>query len=133
MQKQRAVKRRDHTTVNGIQPSYRRLVTPAFYSVESNFENCLGKGLWGFLRQIVPNATLDSPVLVLACEFLGVGTRLWVRRSIGITLYGDGRHRDDERFRKSFVDLIVLGLASGQADSPATIVDRDSDLIRIIE
>jgi hypothetical protein len=32
----------------------------------------LGKGVRGFLRQIVPDAALDDPVGVFAGEFLGV-------------------------------------------------------------
>jgi hypothetical protein len=38
------------------------------------FDNSFGKGLRGFLRQIVPDAALDDAVRIFACEFLGVGT-----------------------------------------------------------
>ena len=54
-------------------------------------------------------------------------------RTIGIALHRDGRHGDDRRFRKSLVQIVVLGLALGEADSPAIIVDCDGDLIRIIQ
>src|SRR4051794_8452882 len=33
----------------------------------------LGKGLWGFLRQVVPDTSRDDPMLVLTREFLSVG------------------------------------------------------------
>src|ERR1700684_1432916 len=53
--------------------------------------------------------------------------------TIGIALEGDGRHRDDRRFSKALVQIVVFGFAFGQADSPAIIVDYDGDVIRIIE
>ena len=37
-----------------------------------DIDHGLGKGLGGFLRQIVPNAARDIPVLILALEFLDV-------------------------------------------------------------
>jgi len=45
----------------------------------------LGKGLRSFLRQIVPDAALDKSVRIFAREFLGIGTGVRMRRTIGIT------------------------------------------------
>ena len=53
-----------------------------------------GEGLWGFLRQIVPDAALDDPVLIFAGELLGIGAGLRVRRAIGVALHRDRRHGD---------------------------------------
>jgi len=45
----------------------------------------LGKGLRGFLRQIVSDTVLDQPMLVLAGKFLGVsaGVRVWRALPLG--------------------------------------------------
>jgi hypothetical protein len=50
----------------------------------------LGKGLRGFLGQIVSDAACDVAVRVFAGEFFGIGTGIRVRSTVGITLHGDG-------------------------------------------
>ena len=35
----------------------------------TDIDDRLGKGAWGFLRQVMSNATLDDPVLIRASEF----------------------------------------------------------------
>jgi hypothetical protein len=47
-------------------------------SICSGLEGGFSEGLWNFLRQIVPDAACDEPMLVLAGEFL----RLRVRSGI---------------------------------------------------
>ena len=76
---------------------------------------------------------LDNSVCIFAREFLGICTSFRVWSTIGITFERDGRHRDNGRFRKSPVQIVVFGFAFGQADSPAIIMDYDGDVIRIIE
>ena len=54
-------------------------------------------------------------------------------RTIGIALHGDGRHGDNWTFGKPLVQIVVLGFALGDANSPAVIMDHDSDVIRVVE
>src|SRR5205823_13881140 len=55
----------------------------------------LRKGLGRLLRQIVPDAARDGPMRILAREFLSIGAAVWMWRTIGITLEGNGGHADD--------------------------------------
>jgi hypothetical protein len=63
-------------------------------------EDGFSEGLWNFLRQIVPDAAYDELMLVLAGEFLRLGSGVWVWGAIRITLERDGRHRDDRKLGK---------------------------------
>lgn len=86
-----------------------------------------------FLWQIVPNATLDEPVFIFACEFFGVGSGLGVRRAIGITFHSDRRHADYRPLGQTIFKLVILLLSFSQADAPTVIVNYDLDVIGIIE
>jgi hypothetical protein len=55
-------------------------------------DDCFSEGLRSFLRQVVPDAALDRPVLVSARKFLGIGGGVRVRRTVGVTFEGDGGH-----------------------------------------
>src|SRR5215212_6450860 len=68
------------------------LLASGSFGVTVDFDDSFGKGLRGFLRQIVPNAALDDPVRIFAREFLGIGTGVRVGCSIGITFKGNGEH-----------------------------------------
>ena len=92
-----------------------------------------GKGLRRFLRQIVPDAARDQPVRIFAREFLGIGTRVRMRRAIGIAFEGDGGHRDDRAFGKPLVQIVIFRLAFSQSEPPAIVMDHDGDMIRIVE
>src|SRR3974377_676622 len=92
-----------------------------------------GKILWGFLRQVVPDAAGDRPVRVLPGELLGIGTRIRVRGAVGITFQGNRRHGNNRTFGKPIFQLVVFRLAFGQTETPAIIVDHDADVIRVIE
>jgi len=98
-----------------------------------NLDHCLRECLWSFLGQIVPNAALDDPMCIFARELLGVGTGVRVWRPVSVTFKGDGRYPNDGEFRKALVQIVVLGFALGQSDSPTIIVDHDADMIWIIE
>jgi hypothetical protein len=52
------------------------------YSKAIDVDDSLGKGLRGFLKQIVPYAALDDPVLVFSRELLGIGTALQMRSAV---------------------------------------------------
>src|ERR687893_1317647 len=92
-------------------------------SMAIGFDYGFGKGLRGFLRQVVPDAALDKPVLVPAREFLRVGTRVRVRCAIRITFEGNGGHRDHREFGKPPFQLGVFRLAFGQTEPPSIVMD----------
>jgi hypothetical protein len=63
----------------------------------------LGKSLRRLLRQIVPNAAGDDPVLVLDGEKLAIGRVIRiVRRAIGIAFKADRRNGDGRTFEYAF-------------------------------
>src|SRR5262249_11440731 len=93
----------------------------------------LGERLWRFLRKVVTDAARDQPVLIFSREFLLVGTRVGMRRAIGVAFEGDGRHGDDRSLGESLFNLVGLGLALSQCEPPAIIMDRDGDMIRVLE
>ena len=76
---------------------------------------------------------VDDPVRIFAREFLGVGTGVRVRRTIGIAFKGDGGHGDDRTFGKPLFQIVIFRLAFSQAEPPAVIMDHDGDMIRIVE
>src|SRR5689334_13644805 len=86
-----------------LAPRLRSWITPSSNgSIIIHVHDSLGKGLRRFLRQIMPDAALDSPVRIFAGEFLSVRTRVRMRRAIGITFKGDGGHGDHRKFGKRF-------------------------------
>ena len=68
---------------------------PSLRDIGVDVGDGLGEGLRGFLRQIVPDATVDDPVRIFAREFLGIGARVRVWCAVGVTFEGDCRHGDD--------------------------------------
>src|ERR1700693_6347860 len=83
----------------------------------------LGKGLWSFFGQIVPDASLESPACMSAREFLGIGTRVRVRCTISVTFKGNGGQGDDRPFGKPLIQIVILRLAFSQVEPPAIIMD----------
>jgi hypothetical protein len=77
----------------------------------------------------VPNTALDGPVRIFAGELLGIGTGVCVRRTVRVTLKGDGGHGDGRTFGKPLFEVVVFRLALGQVQPPAIIVDGNSDVI----
>lgn len=112
-----------------VEKTRRRRRRSNFGDVEHGF----GKGLRVFLRQIVPYAALDRPVLVFAGEFLRVGAWIRVGRAIGVAFKGDRRHGDDRTFGKPLFQIVVFRLAFSEPEPPAVIVDHDGDVIGIVE
>ena len=80
-------------------------------SIAVDFDDCLGKGLGGFLRQIVSNAAFDGPVGIFAREFLGVGARLRMWCTIGVTFEGDGGDADGRTCGKLPFQIVIFRLA----------------------
>src|SRR5262245_50073303 len=56
-----------------------------------------------------------------------------MRRAIGVTFESNGRHGYDGTFRKSLFQIVELRFAFGEVEPPAVVMDRDSDVIRIVE
>src|ERR1700733_6346634 len=92
-----------------------------------------GESLRSLLRQVVPDTALDDPVLVLAGEFAGVGAGVRVRRAVGVSLQGDGRHGDGRKDGELPLQVVVSRFPFAQAEPPPVIVDHDRDVIRVIE
>ena len=93
----------------------------------------LGKGLRRFLRQVMPHAAGDRPVLVFAGEHLGVGRGFRMRRAIGIALESDGRHCDRRKFGQPLFQMIIFRLTFGKAEPSAIVMDDDIDMIWVVE
>src|SRR5262245_44751169 len=72
--------------------AYRARWLPAFHSKLSGVDDSFGKGLRGFLGQIVPDTAGDSPMFVWARELLRVGARVRVRGAIRIAFERNGGH-----------------------------------------
>ena len=71
----------------------RHATSPCLQGVD--VENCLGKSLRSFLREVVADATGDDAVLVFAHEFLRGRPGVWMRHAIGVTFQCDRRHTDN--------------------------------------
>src|SRR5258705_11036311 len=112
-----------------LSPRKRWSLRSSFGDVDDGF----GKRLRSFLRQVVPNAAFDQPVRILAREFLGVGAGLRMRRAVGVAFHGDGRHGDDREFGKPLFQGVELRLAFRETKPPTVVVNRDGDMIGIVE
>ena len=109
------------------------LLLQAHCSNLGGLDGRFGKGLWRFLRQIMPDAAFDDPVRIFAGEFLGIGAGIGVRCTVGIAFKGDGGHSDDRHFGKPLFQIVIFRLALSQAEPPAVIVDHDADVVRVVE
>src|SRR5262249_14688446 len=81
-------------TVSGRPPGC--VVEPQ--SVPIDIDDGLGKRLRRLLRQIVPDTTRDGSMCMLAHEFRGIATWVWVGCPIGVTFEGDRGHSDGWSF-----------------------------------
>src|SRR6516164_738817 len=105
----------------------------ALPSKASNVDDGLGKGLRGFLWQIVTHPTIDRAVRIISRKFLGVSGGFGVWCTIGIAFERDGGYRDVGPCRQVLLQILVPGLALGKSQPPAIIVNDDGDMIRIVE
>src|SRR5918995_4391496 len=96
-------------------------------------EDGLGEGLRSFLRQVVPDAARDVPVLVLAGKPLRIGTGMRVRSAVRIAFERDGRHPDGGESGEPSFQIVVLRLAFSESEPPTVVMDHDADVIRVIE
>jgi hypothetical protein len=56
-----------------------------------------------------------------------------MRRAVSIAFGRNGGHADRRGFRQPLFEVVIFRLALGQAESPAVIMDHDSDVIRVVE
>jgi hypothetical protein len=103
------------------------------HSSLGDVDDRFSKSLRGFLREVVPNAARDVPVLIPAGEFVGIGAGVQVRCAVGIAFHGDGRHGDDREFGKPLFQVVVFRLAFRETKSPAIIVNDNADVVRVVE
>ena len=99
-----------------------------------DFDDSFGEGLWGFLRQVVPDAAGDNPEFIFAREFFaiaGVVVRVWC--AVGITFKGDRRYGDDWTCKELLFVLVVFWLALSQTEAPAIVVDDDGYVVWVVE
>src|SRR5215203_4174493 len=95
--------------------------------------NSLGERLRRLLRQVVPDASRNMPVLIRAGKFIRICRGFWMWCTVGIAFHGDRRNVDNRALCKPLFQIVVFRLASGEAQSPAIIVDDDLNVIRIVE
>ena len=97
-----------------------------------DFDDRFGKGLRGFLRQIVPDAALDGPVRIFAGEFPGIGIGVRMRCAVGVAFKRNGGHGDARAFGKPPIQVVIFGIAFSQAEPPAIIMNYDGDMIGVV-
>src|SRR5215213_10099760 len=90
-----------------------------------DLEDRVGERFGGFLGKVVADAALDGPVRIGASELPGIGTGVRMGGAVGVALQGDGRHPDHRPLGEPLLQLAVLGLAVGQPQPPAVVVDHD--------
>ena len=97
-----------------------------------NVDHCLGKSLWGFLRKVVTDTARYIPVLIFAREFMGIGRRVRVRSSIGVTLQRDGWNANRRGLCQLLFEIIVLLLSFAKSDrqSPIYLVFHSKEQIQ---
>ena len=79
------------------------------------------------------NTARDGAMLILATEFLGVGARLGMRRTVRVALERDGRNLDDRKSGELLFQIVVFRFTFRDAKPPAIVMDRNGDMIRIVQ
>src|SRR5215207_9422144 len=72
-------------------------------------------------------------MFIPAGELFRISRRVWMGRAIGIPFQGDRRDTDRWEFGEPLFQVVVLALTVDQSDPPAVIVDRDIDVIGVLE
>jgi hypothetical protein len=89
---------------------------------------------WGAsCGRLWPVPPVGQPMLVRAGKLFGIGRGVRMRGSFGIALERDRRHADQRELGQPFFQIVVFSLVVGQADPSTVIVDRDIDMIRVLE
>ena len=56
-----------------------------------------------------------------------------MRCAVCIAFKGNRGHADGRSFGETLFQIVVFRLAFGEAEPPAVVVDRDVDVIRVVE
>src|SRR2546422_2737314 len=83
----------------------------------------LNKGLRSFLWQVVPDAARNDAVLVLTRKLVGVSSRVWMWRAIGIALQRDAGNADHRSGREPRFQIVILRRAFGESEPPTIVMD----------
>ena len=81
----------------------------------------------------MPDPSLDGSVRVPTDELVGVGAGRGMRRTVRVPFERDGRDGDDGPFCELSLELLVLRPHLGQAQPPAVVVDRDGNVVRVVQ
>src|SRR5215470_11254729 len=128
-----AIRARSAELTGNLRTAFASPQVPQRRSKLGDVDDSLSKGLRRFLRQVVPDAALNEPVLVFARELLGVGAGVRMRCAVGVTFKRDGGHGDDRTCGQALFQVVEFGLAFGEGQAPSIIVDHDVDMVRIVE
>src|SRR5580658_8177486 len=111
-----------------------RPYTDSLRSIPVDFYHGLSKSLRSFLRQIVPCGSLHDLMGIFAREFFAIGGAVGGGcNSIGFTIQSDRRYADERTRSQLIFKTVIFGIAFGEAQTPAVIVDHDGDVIRVVE
>jgi hypothetical protein len=86
-----------------------------------------------FLWQIVADTARDCPVRIFPGELVSIGCGIRVRCAIGVTFKGYRGDGNDGKRCQSLFQIVILGLAFGEAQAPAIIMDDNRDVVRVVE
>jgi hypothetical protein len=85
-------------------------------------------------RPLHPSGSSATPrSKVLRGKLIAIGCAVRVDCSVGLAFHGDGGHGDDRNRGQPLFEIVVFPLAVGQAEVPAVLVDRDGDMVRVVE
>ena len=56
-----------------------------------------------------------------------------MRCPVRITFKGDRRYGNHRTFRKPLFQIVIFRFTLGDADPPAIIMDRDGNMVRVVE
>src|SRR4029077_8543294 len=93
----------------------------------------LREGLRRLLRQVVPDASGDVPVLVWPGKFVRVRLRVRMGRTVGVAFHRNGRGADAGVLGQPLFEVSVFRLALGQAQPPTVVVGYDRDMIGVVK
>src|SRR4029453_5412910 len=98
-----------------------------------DLDDGVGERLGGFLGKVVADAALDGPMRIGAGKLAGIGAGVRMRGAVGVAFEGDGGHADHRPVGELLLQLLVVGLAVGQAEPPAVVVDQARAGVGVVE
>src|SRR5690606_8120986 len=96
--------------------------------IEDGICECLRCFLW----EVMTDAALDRPVLILAGEFPCVRGAFGMWCAVCVAFEGNGWNRDGRTRRELRFKGVVPRFAGRRPDSPSIVMDDDVDVIWIV-